>query len=123
MGRIVEQVVTKTVYRLVLTREDFQKHKERETARQKRVVHPDITQHEKQFAERLVKCPVCGKAPHYLKTSGYAESGYEYKLVCDSHSAETAELEWGGWYKTPSRAGADWNKRAVRVGTKLSLHL
>lgn len=122
MGRIVEHVVTQTIRRLELTREDVEKRKSREAANSRMKVHPAITRHEQYFAERLTKCPVCGKTPRYLKTGSYDESGYEYKFVCGPHSDVTVSiaLECGNWYSTPSKAGADWNKRAARVGLSSS---
>ena len=116
MGRIVEQVVTQTIYRLELTREDVEKRKAREVARNKRESSPGITQHERRFAERLTKCPLCGKAPRYLKIASNTEGGYEYKLLCGPHDRYSFALESGGWYGTLSKAGADWNDRAARAG-------
>lgn len=117
MGRIVEHVITQTIYRLELTRDDVEKRKAREATKNRANVHPAITQHEQRFAERLTKCPVCGKAPRYLKTGSHDESGYEYKFVCGPHLDVKASiaLECGDWYSTPSKAGADWNKRVARV--------
>lgn len=116
MGRIVEQVVTQTIYRLELTREDVEKRKAREVSRNKRELSPGITKHERRFAERLTKCPLCGKAPRYLKISCNAESGYEYKLLCGPHIPYSMTLECGNWHPTLSKAGADWNERAARAG-------
>ena len=55
MGRIVEHVVTQTIRRLELTREDVEKRKGREAANSRMKVHPAITRHEQYFAERLAK--------------------------------------------------------------------
>ena len=116
MGRIVEQVVTQTIYRLELTREDVEKRKAREVARDKREMRPGITQHERRFAERLTKCPLCGKPPRFLKIACDTQNGYEYKLLCGPHDHYSFALETGGWYETLSKAGADWNERAARTG-------
>ena len=119
MGRIVECVVTQIIRKLELTREDVEKQIAREAAKSRMEVHPAVTRHEQRFAERLARCPVCGKTPRYLKTGSFAESGYEYKFVCGPHSDVTASvaLECGNWYSTPSKAGLDWNKRAAKAGS------
>ena len=67
MGRMVKRLVRYTDIYLELTDEDLQKQRERNELRNKFEISPAVTAHEKRFAERLLKCPICGKTPHYLK--------------------------------------------------------
>ena len=109
MGRMVKRLVRYTDLYLELTDEDLQKQRARNELRQKFEISPDVTAHEKRFAERLLKCPICGKTPHYLKIACDSKSGYSYKMDCDIHVGSM--LGCGDWFDTPSRAGRDWNDR------------
>lgn len=112
MGRIVVRKVLSLERRLELTEQDIEKHNRRRERWNAQNVHPDATEHEKRFAEQLLRCPLCGKRPRFLKTTGYSSSGYEYKLTCDLHVENTRyKLSCGDWFSTPSRAGRDWNER------------
>ena len=112
MGRMVKRLVRYTDIYLELTDEDLKKQRERNELRQKWEISPAVTAHEKRFAECLLKCPICGKTPHYLKIACESKSGYSYKMDCDIHVGSM--LGCGDWFDTPSRAGRDWNDR-VRI--------
>lgn len=112
MGRLVEQ----KVYSLELTQEDLQKQRERQALRQGWELSPPVTEHEKRFAEHLLKCPFCGKTPRYSKIACNHPNGYDYKLHCDLHDGYGSTfLLCGDWFDTPSKAGRDWNERVRKA--------
>lgn len=116
MGRIVYALRVERC--LELSAEDVCKQKERRTRRQTCEISPGITGSELRFIKHLLKCPVCGKEPHYLKIACKSPTGYEYKLDCQIHPGYY--LSCGDWFDTPSKAGFDWNKRvrAVKEASK-----
>lgn len=113
MGKIVKHIVCRTEYHLELTPEDVQKKQERQMLRQMRETSPAITEHEKRFAEHLLKCPFCGKTPRYGKVACNNPSGYDYKMRCDLHVGHEGSiaLDCGDWFDTPAKAGRSWNER------------
>ncbi|MGN0996537.1 MAG: hypothetical protein ACI4PG_06490 [Candidatus Ventricola sp.] len=112
MGRIVVREVRRIERRLELTAEDIEKRKQRKERWNAQNVHPAPTDHEKRFANHLLKCPFCGKSPRFLKTTACDPSGYDYKLTCDLHAVNVRyPLECGDWFSSVSRAGRDWNER------------
>lgn len=86
MGRITEYKIRDTEHDLKLTKENLQKRQERQALRNELELHPQVTKHERRFAEHMLKCPFCGKTPRYGKIVACDNlSGYDYKLNCDLH--------------------------------------
>lgn len=116
MGRIVERKVCYTEYYLELTEEDLRKQQKRRELRQQREISPAILEHEKRFAEHLLKCPICGNTPRFSKVAYRQHGLYSYKLHCDLHDGYGSSLlTCGDWFNTPSKAGWDWNERVRKT--------
>lgn len=116
-GMTVGRIVCYTERRLELTQEDLQIRQKRQALRQGRKNTPLVTEHERRFAEHLLKCPFCGRTPYYRKFTFSGRDGYAYKLVCTPHAEhkESMFLECGDWFDTPSKAGRDWNERVRKA--------
>lgn len=111
MGQVkILQLENRRFLTLMLSDQDIAKQKARDIARRAREVIVPATRHEQCFAARLLKCPVCGEPPHYLKIACNTQSGYSYKLNCALHP-ETRALELGDWFDNPAKAGRSWNER------------
>lgn len=118
MGKIVLREIRYVQRELELSEEDIEKRIKRAALKQEMEVSPNPTGHEKRFAERLEKCPFCGKTPRYMKISDNNQSEFSYKMVCDIHipgPGNIFDLGCGGWFATPSRAGRDWNERVRKA--------
>ena len=111
MGAIREQWV-KHRY-LELDAEDLRKQEERRKRRQDGEIRPRTFDWQHQFAEKLAKCPVCGKTPHMCCIFN-EEDGYCYKFCCNFHhyhgpDGYSHDMGCGDWYDSLSRAGLSWN--------------
>lgn len=116
MGKIVMREIR--YMELELSAEDFEKQKKRKALREEMELSPKITRHEMRFAERLEKCPFCGKTPRYNKICSIKRGTNSYKMTCDFHDqfpGNIFSLDCGDWFKTPSRAGRDWNERVRKA--------
>lgn len=115
MGRIVMREIR--YMELELSAEDYEKCRKRKALRDEMELNPKPTRHELSFAEKLEKCPFCGKTPRYNKIC--TKSGrYSYKMNCGLHDrlpGNIFPLDCGDWFKTPSRAGRDWNERVRKA--------
>lgn len=116
MGKIVLRRIV--IRELELSAEDLEKQKKRKALRNEMELNPKPTRHELRFAEKLEKCPFCGKTPRYMKICSIKRGQNSYKMTCDFHDrfpGNIFNLDCGDWFKTPSRAGRDWNERVRKA--------
>ena len=97
--------------RLELTYEDVMLRKKRRKVRQDGEIYPSLLPWHDSFVKHLDKCPYCGELP-YIVATWRPEDGYDYKMQCkhDCHM-----INCGDWYHQLSRAGLDWNYRALEA--------
>lgn len=96
---------------LELTLNDIALRDKRRKDRQDGQFRPSLLPWHDSFVKHLDKCPYCGEPP-YILASWRPENGYCYKIQCpnDCHL-----INCGDWYHQLSRAGLDWNYRALEA--------
>lgn len=112
MGRLVQKVIIQKVAEL--TSEDIQKQTTRRKRRFDSWRSPQLLPWQKRFAERLMKCPYCGKAPH-LNCIWSPTDGFDYKFSCGFGKEHHRDMGCGDWYTSLSRAGLSWNYRVLEA--------
>lgn len=118
MGKIVLREIRHVEKVLKLSEDDYEKRRKRTALRDEIELRAKPTRHELRFAEKLEKCPFCGKTPRYMKICSIKRGTNSYKMTCDIHNQEPQAiyfLDCGGWFATPSKAGRDWNERVRKA--------